>query len=53
MMRRKKKPETPKPHEDERQRQAREALDKLGVEAAREILAFEIVRLRKERAKPS
>jgi hypothetical protein len=52
MMRRKKKQPPCKPQDDERQRKAREALEKLGSEAAREILAFEIVRLSKG-AKPS
>jgi hypothetical protein len=53
MMRRKKKPKSCKPQEDERQRKAHEALEKLGAEAAREILAFEIVRQSNKGAKAS
>ena len=53
MIRRKRKAEKPKPQEDERQRKAHEALEKLGAEAAQEILAFEIVRQSNKGAKAS
>jgi hypothetical protein len=53
MMRRKKKWTPCKPQDDEKQREAMAALDKLGKEAAREILAFEHLRLKNKEAKPT